>query len=138
MSSDLTMKNAIHSHIMPKGAYDSAKGDNRRQQTMQERRDMIKYYKNYKRGDRDINTKINSENLEKQEAEEDNEGKPSVIPVDDDLEDMADIGDENEAMQGHGGRFHTEVQEMNDANKESFVQSEEDDGVDGLPEEQSE
>ena len=34
MSSDLTMKNAIHSHIMPKSAYESTKGDNKRQQTM--------------------------------------------------------------------------------------------------------
>jgi len=49
--------------------------------------------------------------------------------VDDDHEDMADIVDENENTHG---RFHTEVHDQNNG---SFVQSEEDDGVEVLPEE---
>lgn len=143
MSSDLTMKNAIHSQIMPKSAYDSTKGGDRRQQTMQERRDMIKYYKNYKRGDRDISTKINSDNMEfakepnnkgDDPVMDEEEAKPQVIPVDDEIEEMADIGDENEAI--NGGRFHTEGHD-NDVNPGSFVESEQDDGVEALPDEQN-
>jgi hypothetical protein len=86
---------------------------------------MIKYYKNYKRGDRDANlnigAKLNAENadkcgspndyvkepnnkLELDEAamEEHNDLQPSVIPVDDDPEDHHDVGDENAI------RYHTE------------------------------
>lgn len=136
MSSDLNMKNAIHSQIMPQSAYNSNKAGERRQQTMQERRDMIKYYKNYKRGDRDI--KLNADGLDKAD-DDDGENKPSVIPVEDDIEDMADVGDENEATTpNHGGRFHTEGHDPNhDQHPASFVESEQDDLVDGLPDDQN-
>lgn len=92
---------------------------------------MIKYYKNYKRGDRDINPKINPDKGDEPVIDEENEAKPLVIPVEDDMEEMPDIGDENEAMHG---RFHTEGND-NDVNPGSFVQSEEEDGVDALHEE---
>ena len=64
---------------------------------------MIKYYKNYKRGDRDINTKINPDNTDGNKGDEegmgdDQEIKPSVIPVEEDIEDMHDLGDENEVI----------------------------------------
>lgn len=114
---------------------------------------MIKYYKNYKRGDRDaafnISAKLNAENAEKcgspndfakepnnkldlHEAavEEYNDMQPSVIPVDDDPEDHHDVGDENAI-----GRYHTEGAAHAEMNPGSFVHSEEEDGVDGLPEE---
>lgn len=111
---------------------------------------MIKYYKNYKRGDRDANlnvgAKVNAENAEKggsptdfvkeptgkldlQEAmEEYNDLHPSVIPVDDEPEDHQEVGDENAV------RYHTEGAAHADVNPGSFVHSEEEDGVDGLPE----
>lgn len=93
---------------------------------------MIKYYKNYKRGDRDI--KLNADGLDKGD-DDDGELKPSVIPVDDDMEDMADVDEENElSTPNHGGRFHTEGNEANhDLTPASFVESEQEDGVDCLP-----
>ena len=94
---------------------------------------MIKYYKNYRRGDRDINTKINPDKGDDALIDEDHETKPSVIPVEDDIEDMPEIGEENDPMHG---RFHTEGHD-NDVNPGSFVQSEEEDGVEALQEEQT-
>ena len=99
---------------------------------MQERRDMIKYYKNYRRGDRDINTKINPDKDDDAAMNEDLDNKPSVIPVEDEIAEMAEIADENDPMHG---RFHTEGHD-NDVNPGSFVQSEEEDGVEALQEEQ--
>ena len=94
---------------------------------------MIKYYKNYRRGDRDINTKINTDKGDDAAMDEDLENKPSVIPVLDDIDDINEIADENDPMHG---RFHTEGHD-NDVNPGSFVQSEEEDGVEALQEEQN-
>ena len=149
------MKNAIHAQIMPsgitKGAYESNKGPGGRTQTLQERREMIKYYKNYKRGDRDANisAKMNAENVDKcgspndlvkepnnklelnEAAAEEYDLQPSVIPVDDDAEDQHDVSDENMAI----NKYHSDALGQGELNPGSFVQSEEEDAVDGLPEE---
>ena len=112
---------------------------------------MIKYYKNYKRGDRDANlnvAKLNAENadqrgspsfvkepnhkLELNEAamEEYNDMQPSAIP-DDDPDYQHDVSDENMAI----NKYHTEGLGQAEMNPGSFEHSEEEDGVDGLPEE---
>lgn len=54
--------------------------------------------------------------------------------MDDDAEDQQDVSDENMAM----NKYHTGPLGQGEMDPGSFVQSEEEDVVDGLPEEQSE
>jgi len=159
MSSDLTMKNAIHAQILPqgmtKGAHDSSKGAGGRAQTLQERREMVKYYKNYKRGERPDNNPANLHSkptsdshdkygsptanefvkepqgkLELHEGaqEEYNDAQPSIIPAEDG-EDH-DVSDENSAV----NKYHAAGLGQAEMAPGSFAhESEEEDGVQGLP-----